>query len=1258
MDSNSLRTKEVFIENELKDAYLSYAMSVIVGRALPDVRDGLKPVHRRIIYAMSELGNSFSKAHKKSARIVGEVIGKYHPHGDTAVYDALVRLAQEFSLRYPLVDGQGNFGSIDGDNPAAMRYCITGDSYILTKKGLVNISSISDKKDVKINETILSFDGKENKAIKFFNSGEHPIIELKTQAGFEISGSYNHPVLCFVDSEGVPKFEWKLLENITSKDIIVHNRTSLFPNTNISLKELHPKAENKQKSFNLPQKMNDELAFILGAFVAEGSFHQKKIIFSNQDLQYYRRVKQSLVKLFPDLQLYERKIAENCTQFELYSQQIVNFFHNIGFENTKSDGKKIPFTILQSSKEVQKVFLQSLYEGDGSVTHRVDPKHEGESMELSYHSKSFQLIKEIKIVLLNFGIETGKPYLDKRNNCYKLQLTNVETISKFYEEISFFSKKKNSILKNVKGMNASRMSKNDHIPFISKYLKDKYKTWKLDRFNFDRYNSLEKNITKLSSIVDKEDQEVLTNILKQRYLFSKVESITKKRKKEVVYSIKVDSNCHSFVANGFINHNTEARMSRITDKFLQDLDKETVKFRANFDESLQEPTVLPAVVPGLLINGSSGIAVGMATNIPPHNLNEVIDAAIEVIDNPEISNEDLVRKNIVKGPDFPTAACILNNEGIRNFYLNGEGSITMKGICSIEELAKGRSAIIVEEIPYQVNKVNLINQIVDLVKNDRVRDIADIRDESNKKGIRIYIEIKRDADPNIVLNQIYQFTSLKTNFSAKLLAIVNSVPKLLNLKEYLNNFIMFRKEIITKRTEFDLRKSKERLHILEGLTIALDNIDDIIALIKGSKSTPEAKEGLQNRYGLSELQSQAILDMRLQKLTGLEMDKIREEHREVTQTIERLEFILANNSEQYKIIKTEFVEIKDKFGDDRKTRLIRDEDGLNIEDLIQDEDFVVMITQNDYIKKVPLDKYRSQRRGGKGVNAHIKDEDVVKDLFVANSKDNLLIFTNDGNINWLKAYQVPTATGVGKGRPIVNYIDLKDKKVASVINVTDLTQGYLIFLTKKGIIKKTELSNFSRPRAGGIKAINLDEGDTVLNVVYSDKEEQDVLIESNVGMAIRFKQDDLAILGRVARGVKSMKLRNDEEVVGLELARTGKTLFTITERGYGKRTLLSEYPTIKRAGRGVIDIKTDSRNGKVITMKAVNEDDDVLLITKKGKIIRSPVSDVRIIGRNTKGVKIVNLEDDDRVERVEKIISEQNAIDEEELEEKAAKNNS
>ena len=807
MSENNLKIREVFVEEEMKDSYLSYAMSVIVGRALPNVYDGLKPVHRRIIYAMYKEGLLSNKKHSKCAGVVGEVLKKYHPHGDNSVYDALTRLAQDWNMRYTLIDGQGNFGSIEGDSPAAYRY-------------------------------------------------------------------------------------------------------------------------------------------------------------------------------------------------------------------------------------------------------------------------------------------------------------------------------------------------------------------------------------------------------------------------------------------------TESRLTKVSERFLQDIEKEVVNFNPNFDGTHTEPQVLPSLIPNLLVNGSSGIAVGMATSIPPHNLGEVIDCVIKVIDEPEITTDDLVNLNLVKGPDFPTKANLVNREDLKKFYLSGEGSFTIKAVCSFEDITKSKQAIIIEEIPYQINFENLINQMIELVKSGKIKDITDIRNETNKKGIRIVIELKSGIDPNIILNQLYKHTSLQTNFSARMLSIVDGVPKILNLLEYSKHFISFRKEIIISRTKFDLKKNEERLHILEGLKLALENIDNIISIIKKSQSGLEAKEKLISEYKFSQIQAQSILDMRLQKLTGLEIQKLVDEYNEVIKTIEKLKSILESDIKQYNIIKDELSQIKENFSDVRKTKLVNDTTDINIEDLIKDEMFAIMTTRQDYIKKVSLDQYRTQKRGGKGINAHLKSDEIITNLFVCNSKDNLLIFTNDGNINWLKVYEIPEINISNKGRAIVNYIDLGGKKITNIINVSNLNKGYLIFLTKKGIIKKTQMSNFSKPRNGGIKAINLDEGDTVLSVKYVDDDNQDIICQSNVGLAIRFKQSDLGILGRSAKGVKAMNLREDEEVVGIELTKENTTLLSICENGFGKRTIISEYPTIKRAGRGVIDIKCDERNGSVIGMRAVCDDDEILVVTKLGKVIRVSIIDIRIISRNTKGVKIVNLEADDKVERFELIHNE------------------
>jgi DNA gyrase subunit A len=685
---------------------------------------------------------------------------------------------------------------------------------------------------------------------------------------------------------------------------------------------------------------------------------------------------------------------------------------------------------------------------------------------------------------------------------------------------------------------------------------------------------------------------------------------------------------------------TEARMSKISEKFLVDIEKEAVDFMDNYDATTKEPKVLPTLIPNLLINGSSGIAVGMATNIPPHNLGEIVDCVIKVIDEPNITNEDLVNLNIVKGPDFPTGATILQKSTLLDFYKTGEGSITMKAVISIENISKKKEALVIEELPYQTNFEGLIKQMIELVKSGKIKDISDIRNESNKKGIRIVVELKNNVDPNIVLNLLYKHTTLQSNFSARLLSIVHGSPKILNLYQYVSHFINFRKGIIIKRCKFDLGKNKERLHILEGLKKALESIDKIIKLIKSSKNSSEAKENLISDFSFSEIQAQSILEMRLQKLTGLEIEKLIEEYNAIQTTIKVLEEILNSDKKQFKIMRKELEEVKEKYSDLRKTKLVLDGGDVNIEDMIKDETFTIMTTRNDYIKKVTLESYRTQKRGGKGSKVHTKDENVVTNLFVANSKDTILIFTNDGNVNWLKVYDLPQTNIANKGRPVVNYIDLKGKKITNIINVSNLTEGKLIFLTKKGIIKKTAMKDFSKPRNGGIKAIKLDEGDTVLSVKYVVEENSDIICQSNVGLAIRFSQSDLALLGRTARGVKAMKLRENEEVVGIELAKQNTTLLSICENGFGKRSLLSEYSTIKRAGRGVIDIKTDKRNGAVIGMKSVKEEDEILIVSQKGKIIRTKVGDIRIVGRNTKGVKVVNLEEGDLIEKFELIHTE------------------
>jgi DNA gyrase subunit A len=789
----------VNIEDEMKKSYMDYAMSVIIGRALPDVRDGLKPVHRRILFAMDDLGLQRNKPFKKSARVVGDVIGKYHPHGDTAVYDSIVRMAQDFSLRSPLVDGQGNFGSMDGDSPAAMRY-------------------------------------------------------------------------------------------------------------------------------------------------------------------------------------------------------------------------------------------------------------------------------------------------------------------------------------------------------------------------------------------------------------------------------------------------TEVRMTHISAELLTDLNKDTVDFVPNYDDTLKEPSVLPSKIPNLLLNGSSGIAVGMATNIPPHNLGELVDGVIAIIENPEIETEELL--TIIPGPDLPTGAYIYGRDGIVSAYKTGRGIIKIRAKAFIEKQKKNdRESIIISEMPYQVNKARLIEKIAELVQNKKIEGVSDIRDESDREGIRVVIDLKKDAIARVILNKLYKLTQMQIAFGIIFLSIVKGQPRVLNLKEILKHFISFRKEIITRRTIFELKKAEHRAHILEGLKIALDNLDAIIKLIRSSASPAVAKENLIKSFGLSDIQAQAILDMRLHRLTALEQDKINSEYEEVIKLIERLQQILSSEKLLLGIIVEELKEVKEKYADKRRTEIIAQSEEINVEDMIVEENMIVTVSNSGYIKRNPATLYRTQLRGGKGVTGMTtKEEDFVENLFVASTHAHILVFSDKGKVYWIKTYEIPQAGRAARGKAIVNLLNLaQNENVSAVLPVNDFSAGgYVVMATKKGIIKKTDIAAYSRPRANGIAAISLDSDDALIAVEITDGE-RDIFLGTKKGMAIRFKETEARPIGRVSRGVKGITLSKDDELVGMEIVRGDSTILTIAEKGYGKRSNIAEYKRQSRGGKGIITIKTDERNGKVVGIKQVTEEDNLMIITSKGKIIRISVHKISVIGRNTKGVRLINVDAEEKV---------------------------
>ena len=803
-----LKAHSVNIEEEMKKSYLEYSMSVIVGRALPDIRDGLKPVHRRVLFGMQDLKNYFNRPFKKSARVVGDVIGKYHPHGDAAVYDTIVRMAQDFSLRYPLVDGQGNFGSVDGDPPAAMRY-------------------------------------------------------------------------------------------------------------------------------------------------------------------------------------------------------------------------------------------------------------------------------------------------------------------------------------------------------------------------------------------------------------------------------------------------TEVRMTRLAQDFLSDIEKETVDFSPNYDDSLLEPVILPTSIPNLLVNGSSGIAVGMATNIPPHNLTEICDAIIRVINEPDIDQDELLK--IVPGPDFPTAGFILGRKGIFEAYKTGRGIIKIRARAFVEKVGKIRERVVVTELPYQVNKAKLLEKIGLLAKEKKIDGISDIRDESDRDGMRVVVEVKRDGKALVILNRLYKFTQMETSFGIIFLAIVNGRPQILTLKQFLEHFVAHRREIIIRRTIYDLRKAEERAHILEGLKKALDFLDDVIELIRSSSDPKDAKTRLISDFDLSDLQAQAILDMRLQRLTGLEREKINAEYQDLIKNIDRFKAILESQAMVLQIIKDEMKEIREKYGDERRTEILEDQGDIDLEDLIAQEEMVVTISHQGYIKRSPISLYRAQRRGGKGMTGvKPKAEDFVENLFVASSHDYFLFFTNKGRVYWKKVHEIPEAGRMSKGKAIVNLLDLKKgERVATVLSIKDFEEGrYVVMASRKGLVKKTELDSYSHPRSGGIVALKIREEDELISVRVSSGE-QDIFLATRQGKSIRFRESDLRGMGRVAAGNIGIRMEKGDEVVAMEILKEGATILTVTENGYGKRTRTEEYRTQSRGGKGILTIKATERNGPVVYSNQVTNQDELMIITGHGKIIRMRVVDLSVIGRNTQGVRLINLGEGEKVVGVAKLMEEE-----------------
>ena len=1241
------------IETEMKTSYLDYAMSVIVSRALPDVRDGLKPVQRRILYGMSELGVRPDSPHKKSARIVGDVMGRYHPHGDVPIYESLVRMAQDWSFRYPLIDPQGNFGSVDGDPAGAMRYCVTGDTLAVTDRGLVRIDHLSSPGQEDITMRVLSRDGRVHSASKWFDCGAFPTLRVRTRHGYEVTGTTNHPLLtCVGDAEGRRTLVWKTLARIQAGDWIVMDRSeALWPDEPVDLRPYHPvvPAGSRVERHELPVRLTTDVAVLLGALLAEGTFRKQAVEFTNTVGDFAEAFRATWRRVFPSCRLHAflREPAsygkKPFWQMQVVSGQVIAFLRVLGLSG-KSAEREIPEAILRSPQAVVAAFLRGLFEGDGGV------ERSGRSLlRVSLSAKNRKCLRQVQTVLLRFGIVCAINE-ERGRGTFRLLIVGKDNLERFAEKIGFLSEAKRQALRCVLAAHTGKgFSQTDFVPYVAGFVRRHaargQREW-LAKHNIDRPARLVRALPRLVRVLPEVEVARIEQIVRAGYLFEEVVGV-ENAGEQPVYSVRVDSDCHSFVANGFVNHNTEARLSRLAMEMLADIDKETVDFVPNFDESMREPVALPARIPSLLMNGASGIAVGMATNIPPHNLGEIVDGLVALIDTPELPVEDLLK--IVKGPDFPTGGLILGRDGIKQTYTTGRGSMTVRAKVEIEELRGGKTAIIVTELPFMVNKAALIQRIADLVRQRKLNGVTDLRDESDRRGMRIVMELRRDVNPQIVRNQLFKHTQLQTTFGAIMLALVDGVPKVLTLRALLEHYLAHRRVVVIRRTRFDLAKAEQRAHILEGLKTALKFLDEVIALIRKAKDVDAARAGLVKQFKLSEVQANAILDLRLQRLTALEREKVEEEYKALLKDIARYKEMLADaESPRPRLImasvRDELQQIRERYADVRRTKIVsREAETFEAEDLIPDVDVVITLTRNNYVKRLLLESYRLQRRGGKGVvGATPKEEDVVQHLIVTTNHAFLLFFTNKGKVYRIKAHEVPEAGRTARGLALVNLITVaQGEHVTAIIPLRSFEEdGYLFMATRRGYVKKTGLMEFINAKRAGIFAITFEAADELVGVRFIQADTE-VVLATRMGRAIRFQAGQVREMGRTARGVKGIRARSGDGVVGLADTREGEALLTLTEHGFGKRTRFTQYPLKHRGGMGVIALKVTARTGPVAAVRPVNADDEILIISSRGEVLRTSVKDIPLMGRAAQGVHVKKLAAGDRLAAVATISKEE-----------------
>ncbi|MEO8268011.1 MAG: DNA gyrase subunit A [Ilumatobacteraceae bacterium] len=1190
----SLSVQPVALQDEMERSFLDYAMSVIMSRALPDVRDGLKPVHRRIIWDMEEQGFRPDRPFVKSARVTGDTMARYHPHGDSAIYDSLVRMAQPFSLRHPLIDFHGNYGSPDF-GPAAARYCVTGDTRVRMADGSsVAIADLVDSPsdtDRDVDFDVIDRDGKPVRASKAFNSGVHPTKRITTSAGFSLRGSHNHPVLCLVPVAGVPMFQWLQLDEIVPGTVVCIARNAWM---NV-----------------VPTARESMLGVLCGAWVSEGWASDTRAGFNNTDQSFFDDV----------MYAYDALVG-----------------------GPRAADKFIPDVVWRGGWGVKRAFLMACFEGDGG------PRVADDGFSIHYTTYSDRLARELQEMLSEFGvIASHKQYTRASGKVeHRLIISGLRNVRAFAERVGFLATKQAKLQELISRspLRPHRLS-GDHVPYVADFVRSELavntrrsdRKW-LTQHNFDR---VERWDTERLRIIDRiKDDEILKTILPimdSGYRFEEIVSVTDEAA-AVVYSLRVDSDDHSFLAGGFVNHNTECRLHPLAMQLLADIDEETVDMKPTYDDSRDEPVVLPSRFPNLLVNGSQGIAVGMATNIPPHNLGEVIDATLHLLANPEATPDDLMQ--FVKGPDFPTGGSILGRAGIMDAYRTGRGSIKMRAKAAIEEGKRGQMQIVVTELPYQTSCSAIAGRIQELVDAGDLDGIADVNDGSAGGKTSLVVTLKRDANANVVLNNLFKLTQLQTSFGVNMVALVDGVPRTLNLRTALEGYLRHQVDVITRRSQYRLKKAREREHLLEGRLKALDVIDQIIALIRGSENPAAAKVGLMAvPFEFSELQATDILEMRLAQLTRLSRIDLEREIIDVRARIVELEGILADPAVRNEVIRSEMTAIKEEFATPRVCQIGLDDGEMTDLDLVEDKELVIVMTEAQYVKAVTADSFKTQGRGGRGVSgAKLKTDDIVRHVIFTTAHSFLLFFSNRGRVYRLRAMDIPERERTAKGMPIVNLLPLQAGEIIqAIIDTRDFAgERNLFFATRHGVVKKTSFHEYDNGRRDGLIALNLREGDELVRVIETTGND-DIFMVSRKGATIRFSEDEVRPMGRAASGVRGMKMKAGDEVVSVDVARDDTAILIVTSHGYGKRTQLDKFNVQGRGGQGVIGIRLTGKKGQVVAAFMVGLDDEIMAVSSNGVAIRMGVRDISSQGRDATGVRVMNVDDGQSVASVALIIA-------------------